>query len=460
MNPLFIYFDGANRVNLSGESDAVITGCRYAPGSGALIATPAGETITETMDLVLKGTWATISAKVYALERYLECARLEVIRRDWVYLRYYDQATGYDWRSRILGGRVELGSKGLVDRDGESQHLKLTITRLNYWFKPKCLAPCFDDTIQEPNVNNDAQVLYAHMDSIAHKNYFGLCGHASEGDIPSPVEIVFSAPFAVNPICSITLAEKVLRGTGRADFWPAEGESLAAGAGVTRSVMASAACSAGYYGRFAWSGTGEVQLCAWSPNDVMTGIMRGQMHKGIVRLANTTGYTDLWLCVRVLSTTNGAVLAESLWALAPAGYRYVELAPVAIPPGLAGWDTYKAVKVALYARRATAGSHQLDIDFIEWAPTERMRRLEDLTGGACAGGTGKLVDSGIDGETYWKDIDDLKTTTHVGSGEYPVVLPGYDSIVRVEHRADGDPNWNIDVRLSLAVWYEPRRRNL
>ena len=115
--------------------------------------------------------------------------------------------------------------------------------------------------------------------------------------------------------------------------------------------------------------------------------------------------------------------------------------------------------IGLYARRATAGPHQLDIDFIQFLQAEGLRHLTDISSGGAMGMGGILVDSGIDGSCYFKILD-CSEITHVGNGRFLSVLPGYDSMVRIVHRAGGDATWTITIKLKVNAFYEPRRRNL
>jgi hypothetical protein len=463
MNPLHIYFNSANQVNLTGETDAVITGCRYAPGHGQVGNSPAGETVTEQLDLILKGTWSDICARVFTLEKYLELARQEVVKKDYVYLRFYDSVSGYDWRSRILGGRLEFGSKGLVDRDTESQHVILTVMRLNYWFKPRCIAPVFSYGVIEPFLEDDPIPIYGfHIDGTVdgYVNCFGLCGHLSEGDLPSPVELVISNPYGADAIRNMTISQRILPGTVRTDFLILEDESLIQGADSTLANVGNGSCTAGSMAMIQWSGTAESQLFTVPYVAPALNVLRGQVQRGIVRLANPIAYTDLWVCLKALYPGTSTVLAESLWCLVPAGTKYFELPPLAMPPGLAGSDSYNRTTIALYARRATAGNHRLDIDFIQFSPAESLRHLTDLTNGGVTGGSGSLVDSGIDEVCYFKTGAGAKETTHIGTGRFLNVIPGYDSMVRIVHRPGGDATWTITVKVLVAIYYEPRRRSL
>lgn len=473
MNPVYINFQGVNQVNLSGESDLVIQGCRYSPGVGVVSVS----TITETMELVLGGTEDAIDLKVLQIERLLEVAANAVIRLDWVYLRFYAPAVFgvgfpgdidyvapfplYDWRSRVLGGRVELGGKGLIDRAGESQIVKVQVVRQNYWTSPKVPAHTFTKADVEPFWTRPVGGISSHTDG-GHDNGFGVCGHdLYGGDLESPLELMIENVSTSDTLESFTISQRFIRGIGRLDAGFVEADDwikCPPGAGVGAVTSADAACSSGFYVTYTWAGSVETKICSWLPasNDLV--IMRGQTHRPIVRLRDTLAYSDLWGCVKVLDHSSGAVLQESLWMLVPAGTKYVELPTVNIPPALSGFDAFRAVDVGLYLRRAGGGV--VKVDFVQFTPVERIRRITSL-GSAVPVGAGKyLVDSGILEETFYQDGAGNKEATHIGQGEYLKVIPGYDSMIRVLHRSGGDGVWAAGVVLNFYGWYEPRRRNL
>ena len=238
-----------------------------------------------------------------------------------------------------------------------------------------------------------------------------------------------------------------------------EDDDLVQGADCTLSIVAAGGNSLGEFAALVWSGTAESQLFTVGYVAPFFDVLRGQMQRGIVRLANPHAYTDLWVCLKALYPGTTTVLAESLWCLVPAGLKYFELPPLAMPPGLAGSDTYNRCTIALYARRATAGNHRIDVDFIQFAQAESIRRLTDISAGGVSG-TVSLVDSGIDETCYSKTAGGLKETTHVGTGRFLYVLPGYDSMIQIIHRWGGDTTWTLALRMAVTVSYEPRRRNL
>ena len=153
-------------------------------------------------------------------------------------------------------------------------------------------------------------------------------------------------------------------------------------------------------------------------------------------------------------------MSESLWMLAPAGTKYLELPPIAIPPGLIGYDLFQPVTVAIYARKTGGGAAAMPIDFVQFVPAETIRRLTYTQSGMTMGLNYALVDSGTEEETYYKNADGTKAITHIGTGNFPMVYPGYDSIIHINHRGVGDATYTIDGRYSVLPFYEPRRRNL
>jgi len=461
MVPLYLYFQSSNMVNLDGldPAETVIQSCRLVskPSSG-------GETVDELLELALEGAAGDIAARVTILSQLLELTAVPGLpARDWLYLRYYDPGSetvpAFDWKSRILGGRLELGGNGLADREAESQLVRLHLTRLNYWAAPATLATAFEAGDEEPYGRDPVDDISSHQDA-GHTNSFGICGHNMIGDLPAPVELRIENVRSGDTYGNFTLSQRIVKGTGRTDCGFVEAEDLSAGAGVTQAISSDPTCSNGQFASFNWSGSAEMTLCSWTPAEGELSIMDGKVHRPILRLQAACTYTDLWACVRVFAYGSSQAVQESLWMLIPANTLYVELPAVNIPPALSGFDSYRSVTVALCVKRSSGGSSSLAVDFVQFTPAEHVRRITSL-GLSPAVGRGKyLVDSGIEQATWYQDAAGARETTHVGLGEYFQVIPGYDSMVRVLHRAPGDAAWPVTPLFDFHVYYEPRRRTL
>jgi hypothetical protein len=459
MKPLYIYFDDLNVIDLSEGTDSVIHGCRYSPGTGKVSLAEQGEVIEETLELYLEGREAEIDAKMFAVEKYLEIASQAPIKKDWVHLRFYDPDNSYDWKSRILGGQIDYMNHGITDRDNESQWARIHLRRLNYWQGSSRPAPVFDAGDEEPSYGIIVNELYSHSDA-GHVNYFGLCGHVAECDLPTPVTLYFNNQWSADDYDDITLAERILRGTSRQVAGWVEGEDLSAGAGASKTDHADASCSNGNYSTFAWDSADEVEVARWAVSEDELAILRGQVQRGLMRLRDTLAATDVWLRVKVLDEDATLVLGESIWMLLPAGMKYIELPPIAIPYGLQDLDLYQPVTVALYVKKPSGGAADLDIDFIDFVPAESIRRLKFLEVPQTKGAMYYLVDSSETGDIYYQNLTGTKKLTHVAMGSQLMVYPGYDSIILYHHQAGGPDVWGLEVRTSVMVYYEPRRRNL
>ncbi len=459
MKPLYIYFQDDNKICLTGEGDSIIQGCKYAPGTGKISQAPAGEVIEEVIDLRMEGSETDIDAKLFAIEKYLEMAGQETIKKDWVYLRFWQDP--YDWKSRIVGGKIEYLSNGLVDRDFESQRIKITVLRINYWTGAIRPAPCFSAGVAEPNYEIGINELYGHSDG-GHKNYFGLCGHVSENDLPTPVDFYFNNQWSADAYQDITLTARVLRGTSRTPAGWVEGETFAQGSGSVRSEIDDVACSNAHSASFAWNSTSEIQLATWLVTSAELAILRGQVQRGIMRLRTALNalWTDIWLRVKILDAAGTNVLAESIWMLLPVSTKYIELPPIAIPPGLPDLDLYQQVTVAIYVKKVSGGAVSMDVDFIDFAPAESIRRLRYLGVAQTQGALFYLVDSSTDEETYFIELGGVKKLTHIATGSQIMIYPGYDSIVDFHHVAGGAGTWSLAIRTAILPYYEPRRRNL
>ncbi len=457
MKPLYLYYDGTNQIDLSEGTDSVIKGCRYSPGTGKVSQAEQGEVIDEVLELYMEGSDTDLDSKIFEIEKYLGIARLEPVKRDWIYLRFWDDP--YDWKSRIIDGEIEYMGHGITDRDNESQWAKIHIRRLNYWAGASRPVPCFKAGDAEPTERIWIDELYGHSDS-GHKNYFGLCGHVSDNDLPTPVDLYFNNLWDNTAYADITLSQRLLRGTDRTDAGWVEGEDLAEGADATKTDHADADCSDGNYSTFAWTDTDEIQLATWAITGAELAILRGQVQRGIMRLQAANAAADIWLRLKVMDEAGATVLAESIWMLLPTSTKYIELPPIAIPYGLLDLDLYQPVTLGIYVRKPTGGAVDLAIDFIQFVPAANIRRLDYIGVAQTQGANQNLVDESSTGNTYFMNNDGTKKLTHIATGSQIMIYPGADTIIHFHHMVGGVGSWTLATRTAITPYYEPRRRNL
>jgi hypothetical protein len=358
----------------------------------------------------------------------------------------------------VIDCRISLGGLGLVDRDRGSQVVKLTLTRLDYWFAPKKLAKGYTFELAEPNLM-DAQFdsLQSHEDAGTSCTAY-IDGESMDGALAAPTELKIEFHSA-DGMDQFTMSQRIMKRRA-ADVGYIEGEGMSAGGGVTLTVTDDALSSAAHYGAFAWNGSAETLLCSSGISAAALEFYRGGLHKAIVRLTNTHAYTDLWVCAKVLASGTSTVLAEGLWQLWPASQSYQEIGPVAIPPDLAGFDTYGTVDYAIYVKRPAGGACRVDIDFLYLAPAEFVRKLSPI-GSAPGGGTDKyLFDSAIDEKTYFLNASSQVFLTHTGAGARFWLYPGYHMAIKIFMAGVGTGTFGLHVPMNVGVWYEPRKRIL
>jgi hypothetical protein len=462
MYPLFLQFNSTDILNLDGQDpgETVIRSCKVVPAAG--VASPRVDNIAvERLELILEGSTSEITTKIASLEHYISLAALEPTPHDWLFLHYYTPGViggepPYDWHSRILSGWLELAGKGLVDRDNESQQVNLHITRLDYWSAPKAQLNSYSN-------------ISSHTDD-EHVNAFSLSSVVMEGDLPAPVELQIEGLDEEGSFPDFVISQRLIPGKDPLYTGFVEAEDLTAGSDVTMTTPADAGSSGGAYAVFDWTGEDETLLGYWTPDAADLALMRGQAHRPILRLHSVNDQADLWMRVKVHSTSSAIiespamfenVLQESLWMLIPTNTLFVELPPVNIPPNAAKSDLFRPLYVSISARRPSGGSSSLEVDFVQFTPVQTVRRLSQLN--LLAMPTGPhiyLVDSGIDLETYYIDLVGTREVSHVGQGNFLQLVPGYTSIIRVQQRPLDEVLTYTDALFNFYVWYEPRRRTL
>jgi hypothetical protein len=210
-----------------------------------------------------------------------------------------------------------------------------------------------------------------HQDT-PHTNYVAIAANAVLGDIPAPAVIDFSGtPNGLEVFLGQAVSNNVSSFVG-----VLEAESYSSQTFTTYTPTADAACSNGNYAVCGWSGTGQVGG-RWLVID--TAYYTGRVYRPILRLRDLAAagekiYTWIRLgyhgaAVDVIMDCEGVVL--------PLDRKLVVFPPVVMPPwpkppGGMGWAAFHP-EIMLQAEGA--GAHSLNIDFLQFMPTEGWLRF-------------------------------------------------------------------------------------
>ena len=148
-----------------------------------------------------------------------------------------------------------------------------------------------------------------------------------------------------------------------------EGEnatSVAAGATLTDTALTT--CSGGLYESIAWTATTETALAEFALSTADLSKMAGGRFAIIARWAALFPYTNCYLRVKLLSTTNYNVLWSGNLALVNSTRELTWLDSLRLPPYLIGQANLKGIVMRLYGLRETAGTHTIKLDYLQLSP--------------------------------------------------------------------------------------------
>ena len=462
MTNLFISYGASvsDRIYLDGASITTpVKGARYSPGAGQrTIDTHGRQVITEDLAVDLAGTYRQITDFITSLARLvgaLNAGALHGTARLYLCVIEPDEGGGYAWISEITAAFLTLDRTGLAQRALGQQLLTLTLTRLDCWANGTNTP-----TLYFPNGQAYAAQGYLlnHADAgTLHYNWGYLTAAATAGgDLPTEAYLQLGITQAAHYVGDLYV------GCG----WPdtdaqaasfiqtTQGESWNAGAGITKTSYASAACSDGNYATYAWAATAETQLAYIAANTTAVTYWHGRPIKPMVRLQASAAYTDLWLRIKVLTGT--AVVYETEWVLYQANTMLVEFPTIFIPPE--GLTQATVMNVAIYAMKTSGSSYTLAIDQVQFWPIDGgFRKLKPLAYSAVGQ---YLIDDGYNDQVYWADSSLSNPAPNAaGQGKRISILPGRPAVLAFANLTSG-ATWTIDDQLLVYVNFNLLKRSL
>jgi len=411
--------------------------------------------VSEQIDLVWEGDLAEQRAAINTLNRLFQQARHRqrtgMAAR--VYLEFRPGSTGDWWRSEILSGRVLVDDADLeFDLQLVNVALEAAIiyTRRFFWEGPEAQIPLTNGNGQ----NNTAGLTVVNHDDAdaGDDNYVAIASTAISGDLPAPPRLEMTNSYdSATRASTIYVAHNAFSAPGTlAHILEAED---AAGGTPTEHATASA----GYYSALSWEATTETLLLNWEISTEQLNALGGNYVRLLMRLYSNTIYTDLWLRVRI-KYKSLTTLWEGPRMLAVPNQSLQDLGAVQLPPYLLGAGNIKELNLMLYGTRAQAGSHGLNVDFLQVAPCDGYRRL--VPKGYHLEYQSRLIDDMVEG-LLWKDTgaDTAKVGIYVTYGAPILLEPGRDQRLYFLH-SGWTGGAGIDRTLSVKAFYRPRRLTL
>jgi hypothetical protein len=368
------------------------------------------------------------------------------------------------WRSEILDGRIlwppeTLGGAYLPSDKGE---VTIAITRRAFWEK--------DSEYELPLSIGGAyatggRAIENHHDSDAgDRNWVAWEDWSILGDLPAPLRIEFTSTHATLNVRRVMMAlTHKVHDTGDYSLnWSLEGEANLYNPGT---VTANANSSGGNYMVEQWAVTTETKVFQWAVNNM--DYARGAPFRAVARFVSNAS-DDIYARLVILGggTTTTEIwrskLAKVAWR-SGAAEELTDLGTIpALPPGTPDGVSYSTVYIDLYFLRNVAGTHTVNLDYLDLMPMDAGFRVVDSTANSIAIGQDQvLVDDGINERTYERNALGVVTTGWRSKTDYLKVQPGHAGRLTF-HWQDNQatPTARADLTASVRLYYRPRRMTL
>ncbi len=400
--------------------------------------TAEGESVIDTFDLHIIGSnEAGLTNKVRAIEAMLAFAENHPMVTEGVWVLYSPDSDVTAWQSRVRGGSALLDTRmGALWRENKTR-AQVVFERQNYWeTQDPVTLKLSNSSVTEQNA-----APIDNCQDAGNDLYVEIGDDQVTGVLPTPAILEFT-----NTLNDATLMNHLSVGVFAADGVktpPVPGNMVREGSGE-----GDASCSGLAYSTLSWASDTEHSLKTWS---MASGAFLQKRYRTVVRLRAGIAYTDLFLKVKLLA--GSTVIAETRWALVPAGDELLPIGSLSIPPYPLGEAIDLGnLTVALYEKRASGGG-SFDLDYLILMPQDSWRRYGAISGLAY---NEKLIDDPVRSVLVTQDGSDYKITHKVDEGEPLLLRPGVKNLLYFL-QDDMDGKAPIDRTASVTVKIHPRR---
>lgn len=422
---------------------------RYAPGSGT------GETVDEVITLAMEGTAEEIDALVSRITSAIE----EGLREKdtpggvWAYLRVRAAAGATLYRSKVLGGRLEMAS-GVDRRAGGTQAARLHITRVNYWEEHAERYAA----LQGAPVSGDTALLEGFEEySPGIPATLAGGGQAVMGDLPAPAHItVRSTGAALTPFTVFVMET-------RQDWDMHTLSAITHRAGASGTQMNDASCVEGSYHNLTWTGSGEVEAVQVdAARQSSSGAQwQGRPYRLVVRLgdvistASSEATYARWR-LYLYDVEGEYYLFELGGAMLPQNEMLVLGPVVNLPPWAPQNLNNIGIRLVGLLQAAGSGSHTIRFDAAFFAPVDGGWRIYRPALGSMPG---HLEDDPYTGQL----VNYAGYQTHNAEGPGLWVYPWMNQHFHFffqKHETNGSKSAAVGEPYEVTVRYRPRKRVL
>jgi len=424
-----------------------VLGTRYEP------VTSSDETVTETLQISLRGTPTELRAVIAQLEalcRQIERYEVEGLGAA-IYLRAIPTDNFEPLYSRLLHAELHTMPGALALEEHGSLMLEFILTRQN----------AFDGAERPLTLSNSAgsgmTVALKNRDdslSAGNDNYFSVQTNALGTDLPAPLRLQVTNTGS-SPLAQLLVG--AYHAPSRPDKPPLVLEGEHADEGV--EVQASDA-SNGAYAQFTLAQGAWQALASWQLDHTQLETLDGRLYMPILRF-----YTPLpagLLQFRValsfpgLPPALGTTLYQSPAVSATEGQGYLLLAPLRLPFEARLLNVQPSpLRFSLQAYAPGSGSLTLKLDDIFLLPQENFTWFTSSVGLPV---NASLIDDAFLQKTYTL-ANAKEMHTHHRIGDYFYLPPGETSWFFF-FQVNPEGLAPIDLPINVKAWYRKRRRIL
>lgn len=436
---------GTTEVSLSNLGRAAVLS--YSPAEGG-----EGETaVTESLVVRLRGrSLADITSIKNSITRVFAKARERKTTRngDRAYINLQPAGYSSTYRSEIYSGQCSL-SDTVFSKTWNAYIVELTIawTRAAWW-------EAADETeVSLSNTHGSGTggiTVYNHDDG-SQDNTALIASTAITGDLPAPCRLELYNSFnSVNNVKKLWVAHNWRLSPSSLPHI-LEAEDASGG-----TPTANASCSNGSFNGVSWAATTETVLLTWNlDGPTLLDYAKGG-HVAFLMRWHTPPTADFKLRLKITDATTGI----TLWTgeqVTTTGDAIQELGASRLPPSLLDHTGQGDLSLVLTGEREEAGTHSMNIDFVQITPLDGLRVYSARLSGELAYQS-TLVDDAMVGALY-SITSSLKYEYFTVEGQPILLMPGEAQKLYLLAVNDAD-GAEINRTWTLRVYYRPRRASL
>lgn len=440
----------------------------YSPGEEIILTTspikvleyqprisPDGSDIEETVRLdFYSSTQATNITNLQKLNRLLDKAinygRNMIGPR--VHILFDPGVTGTAYRSMLKAGTIEVDPRFLGAEYMPTKHLVVTLKwrREPFWEGALTALPL--STSQAEYVTTGVTIYNAYTST--NGNYTDIFSDVA-GDLPSPAKIqIENTKNGSDETKEFFIWNN--DGIYYGNFNPLLEAEDATGATVTDHADATA--SGGNYSTLAWTATTETLIATWDLTAANLTYAFGKRYAILARWFGAFPYTNAYIRFK-LTTTNDNVIWTGNLSLISSTRELAMLDVLRLPHHkfITGEDI-QALKLKMYGFRNAAGTHSIDLDYLQLSPIARESGwLRLLSADKGIPYQDQFIYDGTNGEVYHRINS---------SGRYLTEFTVYGGPLMLTPNADFRIYYNtcneagaalIDQTFTVKMWYRARR---